>query len=490
MLFNSIDFLIFFFIVLGVIAIWKYRRFQHIFIIISSFFFLYYTDNYLIVLLLFTILLHFYIGREIFKSVSKKRKKIFLTLGLAGSLGLLGFFKYSDFAIAQFNILGNMIDLSSEIPILNLALPIGISFYTFQSLSYIIDIYRGHLTPTKSLKEYAFFVAFFPTLVSGPILRASQFLPQLKEKIEQAKSSERLRLFIIQNSRLKFGISLMAIGFFKKMVIGDNVAPLVNNIFSNPIGMESFSIILGSIAFGIQIYCDFSGYSDIAIGAAAILGFKIPLNFNKPFFATSPSDFWSRWHISLSAWVRDYLYYPLVFKHRRSSVVVFSSLLVSMLLMGLWHGASWNFVIWGGLHGIFLAVFTVLRKKYSKPVEPFFKSKFGKLFSIFVTQYLVFFTFIAFIVQDFDHMWYAMKKYVILDFTTSQTIEIINENEFAILLIILFVVLHYVSYRQGNMPEKIAKLKLRYWILFLIFIILPISLFYVGSAQEFIYFQF
>ena len=148
MLFNSIDFLIFFFIVLGIIAIWKYRRFQHIFIIISSFFFLYYTDNYLVVLLLLTILLHFYTGREIFKSVSKKRKKIFLTIGLAGSLGLLGFFKYSDFAIAQFNILGNMIDLSSEIPLLNLALPIGISFYTFQSLSYIIDIYRGSLTPS------------------------------------------------------------------------------------------------------------------------------------------------------------------------------------------------------------------------------------------------------------------------------------------------------------------------------------------------------
>ena len=175
----------------------------------------------------------------------------------------------------------------------------------------------------------------------------------------------------------------MAIGFFKKMFFADNIAPLVNNIFSNPMGMESFSIILGSIAFGIQVYCDLSGYSDIAIGAAAILGFKIPLNFNKPFFATSPSDFWSRWHISLSTWVRDYLYYPLVFKHRRSSVIVFSSLLVSMLVMGLWHGASWNFVIWGGLHGIILAAFTVLRKKYSKPTEPFFKSKFGKLFSIF-----------------------------------------------------------------------------------------------------------
>ena len=185
MLFNSIDFLIFFFIVLGIIAIWKYRRFQHIFIIISSFFFLYYTNNYLVVLLLFIILLHFYTGREIFKSVSIKRKKIFLTIGLAGSLGLLGFFKYADFAIAQFNIFGNIVDLGSEIPLMNLALPIGISFYSFQSISYIIDIYRGSLTPSKTLREYALFVAFFPTLVAGPILRAKQFLPQLREKIEK-----------------------------------------------------------------------------------------------------------------------------------------------------------------------------------------------------------------------------------------------------------------------------------------------------------------
>ena len=451
---------------------------------------MYYTDNYLVTLLIFTILLHFYTGRAIYNASSPRSKKLFFVIGLVGSLGILGFFKYSDFSIIQFNLFGNILNLGSEIPILNLALPIGISFYTFQSLSYIIDIYRGSLTPTKSLKEYAFFVAFFPPLVAGPILRASQFLPQLKEKIEQANGSERLRLFIIKNSDLKFGISLIAIGFFKKMFLADNIAPLVNNIFSNPIGMESFSIILGAVAFGIQIYCDFSGYSDIAIGAAAILGFKIPLNFNKPFFATSPSDYWTRWHISLSTWVRDYLYYPLVFKHRRSSVIVFFCLLASMLVMGLWHGASWNFVIWGGLHGIFLAAFTVLRKKYSKPTESFFKSKFGKFSSIFITQYLVFFTFIAFRIQDFDHMWYAMKKYVILDFSTFQTFEIIKNNEFPILLLILFVALHYISYRNGNLPEKISKLKLRYWVLFLFCIILPISLFYVGSAQEFIYFQF
>ena len=491
MLFNSIDFLIFFFIVLGVIAIWKYRRFQHIFIIISSFFFLYYTDNYLIVLLLFTILLHFYTGREIFKSVSKKRKKIFLTLGLAGSLGLLGFFKYSDFAIAEFNILGNMIDLSSEIPLLNLALPIGISFYTFQSLSYIIDIYRGSLTPSKTLREYAFFVAFFPPLVAGPILRASQFLPQLREKIEQSHTTTRLRQIVIQSSNLKFGLTLMALGFFKKMFFADNIGPLVSNIFSNPMGMESFSIMLGAIAFGIQIYCDFSGYSDIAIGAAAIFGFKIPLNFNKPFFATSPTNYWKRWHISLSTWVRDYLYFPLAFKHRKSDVVVYSSLMISMVLMGLWHGASWNFLIWGGIHGIFLATHTILRRRYSRiTLHPFFQKNIGKLFSIVITQYLMFFTFIAFRVKDFDHMLYSMNKYIFIDFATDKTIEIIMENEFAISLMILFATLHFISFKQGNLAEKISSIRLRYWVLFLVGIFLPIALFYVGSAQEFIYFEF
>ncbi len=300
MLFNTLDFIIFFVIILAAISIWKYRKFQHLFIILSSFFFLYYTDNYLVTLLIFTILLHFYVGKGIYHAKSIIRKKTFFIIGVVGSIGILGFFKYTDFAISQFNILGNLIDLDPGIPLLNLALPIGISFYTFQSMSYIIDIYRGNLIPSKTLKEYAFFVAFFPPLVAGPILRASNFLPQLREKLDKSSVSQKLKLFVIQRHNLKFGITLMSLGFFKKMFFADNIGPLVNNIFSNPIGMESFSIILGAIAFGVQIYCDFSGYSDIAIGAAAILGLKIPLNFNKPFFATSPSDFWSRWHISLA----------------------------------------------------------------------------------------------------------------------------------------------------------------------------------------------
>ena len=491
MLFTTPDFLIFFVIVIGLIALFKFRKFQHILIIISSFYFIFYTDNFLVTLLISTILLHFYTGREIYKSKDPKIRKIFLIIGILGSLSLLGFFKYYDFAIAQFNIFGNLLNLDNQIPLLNLALPIGISFYTFQSLSYIIDIYRGSLEPSKSLKEYAFFVAFFPALVAGPILRARNFLPQLREKITQSKTSENLKLLIINNSNLKFGLTLMSLGLFKKLFFADNIGVLVDNIFFNPIGLESFSIILGSIAFGIQIYCDFSGYSDIAIGAAAILGFKIPLNFNKPFFATSPSDFWSRWHISLSTWVRDYLYYPLVFKNRKSNSIVFISLLISMFLMGLWHGASWNFVIWGGLHGIFLASFTILRKKFPHAsANVFFKTKFGKIASILITQYLVFFTFIAFRVQDFDHMVYSMEKYVFLDFETVNTIKIIESHEFSISLLILFIILHFISYKKGNIVDYVSKLKMEYWFIFLLCIFLPLALFYLGSAQEFIYFKF
>ena len=408
-----------------------------------------------------------------------------------GSVSILGFFKYTDFVISQFNLFGTYVDLNSEIPLLNLALPIGISFYTFQSMSYIIDIYRGSLKPSKTLKEYALFVAFFPPLVAGPILRANEFLPQLREKISQNEVSQKLKLFVISNQNLKFGITLMSIGFFKKMFFSDNIAPLVNYVFSNPIGLESFSIMIGTIAFGIQLYCDFSGYSDIAIGAAAILGFKIPLNFNKPFFASSPSDFWTKWHISLSTWVRDYLYYPLVFKNRNSNSLVFISLIISMILMGIWHGASWNFLIWGGIHGLFLACYTILRKKFpGASSNKFFKSKIGKITSILITQYLVFFSFIAFWMKDFHHMAYAMEKYVILDFATNGTIQIIRDNEFPILLLILFGILHFISFKKGNMVERISKLKIQYWtgILFVFFI--SIAMFYVGSAREFIYFQF
>ena len=489
MLFTTPEFIIFFIFVLAVISAIKFRRFQHLFIVGSSYFFFYFSNNYLITLLIFSTLLDFYIGKAIFAAKDKKRKKILLILSLAGNLGLLGFFKYADFAILQFNILGQELNLNPDIPFLNLAIPIGISFYTFQTITYTVDIYREKLKPSDSMWEFALFVSFFPQLVAGPILRASHFLPQLREKISNNNISTRLRTITIHDTALRFGITLMAIGFFKKMFFADNVAPMVNEIFNVPYGLESFSVIIGAIAFGVQIYCDFSGYSDIAIGAALILGFNIPANFNKPFFATSPSDYWSRWHISLSTWVRDYVYYPLVFKHRRSSIVVFSSLLFSMLLMGLWHGASWNFLIWGGLHGIFLAVFTVLRKKYYKPTEPFFKSKFGKIFSIIITQYLVFFTFIAFRVQDLDALPYLFYKYLVWDFAINETVQILSHNQIPIILIVGFFILHYISYKK-NIVKTLSEIKIVYWMGILLGMITLILFFYDLSPEEFIYFRF
>jgi len=284
MLFNSIEFVIFFIVVFAAIAIIRERKYQHLLLLVASYFFFYFTSNYLIILLLFSTILDFYVGNEIWKSKSQRNKKLLLICSLVGNFGLLGFFKYADFVITQFNFLGTIIDIGSEIPLLNLVLPIGISFYTFQTVSYTVDIYRGRLTPAKTFWEFALFVTFFPQLVAGPIVRAKEFLPQLREKLENVGSKLRLRQIVIHRKHLRLGITIMLFGFLKKMFFADNVAPMVNEIFLNPVGLESFTIILGAIGFGIQLYGDFSGYSDIAIGAALIFGFKLPLNFNNPFF--------------------------------------------------------------------------------------------------------------------------------------------------------------------------------------------------------------
>jgi alginate O-acetyltransferase complex protein AlgI len=430
----------------------------------------------------------FFIGKQIWKTQKIRNKKILLVLSLIGNLGLLGFFKYADFAILQFNYLGEQFNLANDIPFLNLALPIGISFYTFQTISYTVDIYRGKLKPSESLKEFALFVAFFPQLVAGPIVRASEFLPQLREKMEAGGGQ--LKQIIIHNSNLKLGITIMAFGFLKKMFFADNIAPLVDNIFSNPIGMDSFTIILGAIAFGIQIYGDFSGYTDIAIGAALILGFKLPINFNKPYFATSPADFWRRWHISLSSWLRDYLYIPLG-GNKKSHMRTYLNLAAVMVLGGLWHGASWNFVVWGMLHGAYLVIHKLIINKFPFLSEiKFIKSKFGKIVSILITQYLVFLAWIAFRVRDTDDMLYSMSKYILIDFQTTTIKQVIYSNEFAVSLIALFVILNLILYRQKNISIKISQMPLWKWFFFILTIVLLIFLTFAGHTDDFIYFQF
>ena len=488
MLFNSIEFIIFFVVVLSLLSLIKFKKFQHSLLLLASYFFFYFTSNYLILLLIFSTILDFYIGKYIWNAKSIKQKKILLIISLAGNLGLLGFYKYADFAILQFNFLNEQFNLASSIPFLNIVLPIGISFYTFQTISYTVDIYRGHLKPSKSFSEFALFVAFFPQLVAGPIVRAKDFLPQLREKIENYQQTQ--KLISIKSRNLKLGVTIMAFGFFKKIFFADNIAPLVNDIFSNPVGLESFTIILGTLAFGIQIYADFSGYSSIAIGAALILGFKLPINFNKPYFATSPSDFWNRWHISLSSWLRDYLYIPLG-GSRKSNNRTYLNLFTVMFLGGLWHGASWNFVIWGFLHGSFLAIHRLLINHIPFLKHPFFTSKFGKIISIFITQYFVFLAWISFRVQDFDHLTYSIYKFVILDFQTTETINfVLSNHKTSVIFMIAFIAIHLYSYKQKTLEEKISNLKLRYWCLFLFAIILLILFFLNGRPEDFIYFQF
>jgi alginate O-acetyltransferase complex protein AlgI len=433
-------------------------------------------------------LLDFYIGKAIFTAKNKKRKKVLLISSLAGNLGLLGFFKYADFGIAQINNVTESLGIP-EITSLGLILPIGISFYTFQTISYTVEIYRGKLEPSKSLWEFALFVSFFPQLVAGPILRANHFLPQLREKISNNGITSRLRTITIHDTSLRFGISLMAIGFFKKMFFADNIAPMVNEIFNVPYGLESFSVMLGAIAFGVQIYCDFSGYSDIAIGAAIILGFHIPANFNKPYFAVSPADFWRRWHISLSTWLRDYLYIPLG-GNRKGNSRTYVNLITVMFLGGLWHGASWNFVIWGLMHGVYLAVQKLTTNKFpSLKNSKFLKTRTGKIISILITQYFIFMTWLAFRVEDLDALSYVLYKYVVWDFATSATLQILSHNIIPITLIIGFFILNYISYRK-NIVKSLSEMKITHWAIILFGIMILILFFYDLSPEEFIYFRF
>tara|TARA_B110000438_G_scaffold45784_1_gene45908 strand:+ start:174 stop:1640 length:1467 start_codon:yes stop_codon:yes gene_type:complete len=488
MLFNSIEFIFFYIFIISIISIIKFRKFQHIFLLTASYVFFYFSSSYLLSLLIFSTVLDFYVGKEIYNSKSLRRKKLLLITSLSGNLGLLGFFKYVDFGIEQINSLANNFGIS-EIPLLNLLLPIGISFYTFQTISYTVDIYRGKLTPSKSIGEFALFVGFFPQLVAGPIIRASHFLPQLREKINKNSISTRFRTITIHDTSLRIGITLMAMGFLKKMFFADNISPMVNEIFSSPYGLESFTVILGAIAFGVQIYGDFSGYSDIAIGAAMILGFRIPMNFNKPYFATSPVDFWHRWHISLSSWLRDYLYIPLG-GNKKSHYRTYVNLVIVMFLGGLWHGASWNFVIWGLMHGSFLTIQKLLTNRFPKlKNRTFTQKKHVKIISILITQYFVFMAWLAFRMQDIDALYYMLYKYVVWDFATDATIQMLSHNKLPIILIIGFFILHYISYKK-DIVEKLSKVKPVYWIGFLTSVMLLILFFYDMNPQDFIYFRF
>ncbi len=277
-------------------------------------------------------------------ALGQPHRKGWLMTSLIGNLGLLGVFKYYNFFIESASDFFRLVGLSVSDYTLDMILPVGISFYTFQTLSYSIDIYRGRLEPTDKFTDLALFVAFFPQLVAGPIVRARQFMPQLVDK----------RVFS-QHVDARYSLAIFFFGFVKKACIADNLAPIIDRIFSSPGSYDTLSVWLGNFLFSVQVYCDFSGYSDMAIGLAGLLGYKLPRNFRFPYFAATFTDFWQRWHITLGAWFMDYLYIPLG-GNRGSLEKTLRNLMIVFLISGLWHGAAWTFLIFGLAHGILCAV--------------------------------------------------------------------------------------------------------------------------------------
>ena len=455
------------------------REAQVLMMLTMSYVFFWLASGWHILLLLTSTLVDWTAGKKIHASNEQKIRKRWLVGSLTVNLGLLAIFKYLDFLIETWNLASLRFDGAPELDTFGLLLPVGISFYTFQTMSYTIDIYREKLGPYDRFLDFACYAAFFPQLVAGPIVRSQHFLEQIREPVSS------------NPHRFRLGLTLIIYGLAKKLIIADNVALHANAIFADGVPLDNIGLVWwGALCFGIQIYCDFSAYTDIALGSGHLIGIELPENFKSPYAAKSPQDFWRRWHISLSTWLRDYLYIPLG-GSRGGTRVLIIALMGTMLLGGLWHGASWNFVIWGGLHGIFLATHTIIKRKFPQiSLLPFFQRNTGRIFSVIATQYLVFFTFISFRVQDFDHMWYSMQKYVLWDFATEQIVELVTLNKFPVILIIIFFILNFASYKHGNLPKAIANIKLRYWFSFLGSVLMLVLIFETGPAQDFIYFKF
>ncbi|MFK8183705.1 MAG: MBOAT family protein [Phormidesmis sp.] len=349
MIFTEFRFFIFFALVFGVYWALRSNGWRKGWILLCSYAFYGAWDWRFLSLIIGSTLVDYVVGLNLVKTDSQKTRRTWLMLSLLVNLGALAFFKYAGFFVESAVGLFDFVGLPVNSVTLSIVLPVGISFYTFQTLSYSLDIYAGKLEPKKSLLDLATFVAFFPQLVAGPIVRAADFLPQL----EVARSFSQVNV--------RACLTLFMVGFFKKACVSDNLAPIVDKYFADPGAFDALSGWIGVLSYTVQIYCDFSGYSDMAIACAGLLGYELCLNFNFPYFANSITDFWRRWHISLSTWLKDYLYIPLG-GNRGGQIFTYRNLLLTMVLGGLWHGAAWTFVVWGALHGGAL----IVHKEWSK----------------------------------------------------------------------------------------------------------------------------
>jgi len=401
MLFNSTPFLVF----LAVVFCAYYflgRRGQNLWLLLASYFFYGWWDWRFCSLLILSTLLDYTCGLQIAGSSSIGTRRKWLFASVAGNLTVLGLFKYFNFFRDSIERALHLFGMPLDWPTAAIILPIGISFYTFQSMSYTLDVYRREMKPTRNLIDFALYVSFFPQLVAGPIERASRLLSQFAVQ----------RQFLIR--RIVEGLSLMLMGYVKKLAIADYLAPLVDERFANIASFGSAGLISGLFMFSLQIYGDFSGYSDIARGAARLFGIELVVNFKQPYFSRSISEFWRRWHISLSSWLRDYVYIPLG-GNRSGPVRTHMNLLVTMLLGGLWHGASWTFVVWGALHGIYLSIERILRGARLKTGDSQNQEGmtvwqwFGSVISSLAIFSLVSFTWLFFRANTFQEAWLYLE---------------------------------------------------------------------------------
>ncbi len=395
MLFNSFEFFIFLPIVF--VLYWfvfqKKLVVQNALILVASYVFYGWWDYRFLSLIIFSTLVDYVVGISLENASNVRKRKMLLGLSVIVNLGLLGVFKYYNFFVESWIDAWGTLGVSMSASTLKIILPVGISFYTFQTLSYSIDVYRNKLKPSKNFIAFVAYVAFFPQLVAGPIERATNLLPQFLKK----------RNFDYEAS--VFGVRLILYGLFKKIVIADSVAPFVDDIFLNYQDYGSPVIILGAVLFAVQIYGDFSGYSDIAIGVARLFGFNLMFNFKYPYFSRNIGEFWRRWHISLSTWFRDYLYIPLG-GSRGSTIIQLRNIFIVFLVSGFWHGANWTFIAWGGIHALFfvpLALIGQNRKYLGGISENGIFPKLSEFFAILKTFALVTFAWIFFRADSVAH---------------------------------------------------------------------------------------
>ena len=371
MVFSSLSFAVFFTVICILMALTntkavkalakgRLRRLRHMILLLASYFFYGYWNWKCCFLMLGLTAVSFLCAR----GCGGKRRGLCIKIGVIIPIFILGIFKYYNFFVDSFCAVFGI----QRLGMLKILLPVGISFYTFQSLSYTIDVYRGKIAPERSFADVALYIAFFPQLVAGPIVKAGDFIPQLHEDRN------------ISLKGLEEGVQIFVFGLFKKLVIADNIALLVDAVYANPAEFHALTVVLAVAAYSMQIYCDFSGYSDMAVGCARVLGYELCRNFNLPYLSKNVTEFWKRWHISLSTWLQEYVYIPLG-GNRKGTVRTYVNLMLTMLIGGLWHGAAWTFIIWGGLHGLAL----VVHKLWMKQRKEASHSRFGTACSILLT---------------------------------------------------------------------------------------------------------